>query len=60
MEEAEKVVKNLLEKDFRQAKVLTDGKKVRVSLFDTTDRDEALRKLKEAKVNYRDAWLLKQ
>ncbi|NQV01812.1 MAG: SPOR domain-containing protein [Bacteroidia bacterium] len=60
LKESEKVVQQLMAKDYKQAKVLQEGKKIRVSIFDTDDRGEALRLLKEAKILYKDAWLFKQ
>ncbi|MBE0647658.1 MAG: hypothetical protein IH596_07740 [Bacteroidales bacterium] len=60
LKEAEKVVQQLIAKDYTQAKLLQNGEKVRVSIFDTLDRDEALRLLREAKTLYKDAWLFKQ
>ncbi len=60
LKESEKVVHQLREKDYKQAQVLQEGKKIRVSIFDTKDRDEALRLLKQAKTLYKDAWLFKQ
>jgi len=60
LKEAEKIVQQLLVKDYKQTKILQNGEKIRVSIFDTADRDEALRMLREAKVLYKDAWLLKQ
>ena len=60
LKDTEKVVQQLLSKDYRQAKVLQEGKKIRVSMFDTDNREEALRLLKKAKTIYKDAWLFKQ
>ncbi|MBL7138151.1 MAG: SPOR domain-containing protein [Bacteroidales bacterium] len=60
LKEAEKVMQQLLAKDFKQAKILQNGEKIRVSIFDTADREEALHLLKEARKLYHDAWLLKQ
>jgi len=58
--EAEKVVEQLKSNQYNQARIIQNGGKIRVSLFDTSDRDEALRLLKEAKKLYKDAWLYKQ
>lgn len=58
--EAEKVVRQLLDKGFTQARILKNGDKVRVSMYDTADRDESLKLLREAKTIYKDAWLFKQ
>jgi hypothetical protein len=58
--EAEKIVNQLITENYQQAKVLKDGEKVRVSLFETSNREEALRLLKQAKTRYKDAWLLKR
>jgi len=60
VKEAEKTVQQLQAKGYSQAKILRNNDQVRVSIFDTSDRDEALRLLKEAKTLYKDAWLLKQ
>lgn len=60
MKEAEKVVEQLKSKEYYQARIIQNGGKIRVSLYDTRDRDEALRLLKEAKKIYKDAWLYKQ
>lgn len=60
LKEAENIVQQLLAKDYKQAKILQNGEKSRVSLFDTADRDEAMHMLREAKTLYKDAWLLKQ
>ncbi len=60
LKEAEKVVQQLLAKGYQQSKILQNGEKVRVSIFDSADRDEATRRLSEAKTLYKDAWLFKQ
>jgi len=59
LSEAENVVKQLLAKGYKQSKILQNGEKLRVSIFDSADRDEAIRRLSEAKTLYKDAWLLK-
>ncbi|MBN1198602.1 MAG: SPOR domain-containing protein [Bacteroidales bacterium] len=60
LKEAEKIVQQLLAKGYTQSKILQNGEQIRVSIFDTADRDEALRLLREAKTLYKDAWLLKE
>lgn len=58
--DAEKEVQKLLARGYSHARVLKSREKVRVSMFDTGDRTEALRYLKEAKGIYPDAWLFRQ
>jgi len=60
LKEATKLVQQLTVKGYSQARVLQSEEKIRISLYDTADRDEALRLLKEAKKLYPDAWLFKQ
>ncbi|MFH1937904.1 MAG: SPOR domain-containing protein [Bacteroidota bacterium] len=60
LKEAKQVMQQLLAKDYKQAKILRNGEKIRVSIFDTANREEALRLLKEARLLYKDAWLYKQ
>ncbi|MBL6949642.1 MAG: hypothetical protein ISR57_03260 [Bacteroidales bacterium] len=56
---SEKLARQLIEKGYPKASVLTHDNKVRVSIFHTTNRERALQMLRETKVTYRDAWLYK-
>lgn len=57
-EAAEKYAVSLRAAGYPAAKVLSTGGKVRVSAFDSRDRNEATARLKEIRKAYRDAWLL--
>ncbi|MFH1161513.1 MAG: SPOR domain-containing protein [bacterium] len=59
LKEAEKVVQDLQAKGYKDAKLFDSDSKIRVSIFEDTDREKAIQKLKEAKVIYQDAWLFK-
>lgn len=57
---SDKLSSNLKAGDFPDARVLYKDGKIRVSVFETTDKATAMAKLKEVKKIYRDAWLLKR
>jgi len=54
-----KVIKLYSGKGFTQVESLVKAGKARISVFKTSDRATALARLKEIKVQYKDAWLLK-
>ncbi len=60
LKESQKVVQQLLKKGYTKAMVLTYDNKVRVSIFNTTNREKANQMLREAKGLYHDAWLYKR
>jgi hypothetical protein len=59
-ETAGKLVTKLREGDYPDAKVLDRDDKIRVSVFQSSDKATVMAKLKEVKKTYKDAWLLKR
>ncbi|TRZ71845.1 MAG: hypothetical protein D4R97_06350, partial [Bacteroidetes bacterium] len=59
LKDTTKVIKLYSGKGFTQVRSLEKAGKARISAFETSDRAAALARLKEIKVQYRDAWLLK-
>jgi hypothetical protein len=59
MEAATKLANTLKSKDYPDAKVITAGDKIRVSVFESPVKTTATAKLREVKRTYRDAWLFK-
>ncbi len=59
-EAANKLVSSLQAKGYPDAKLLESNGKLRVSIFESTDKAGIMLKLKEVKKIYRDAWLLKR
>ncbi|MCX6267207.1 MAG: hypothetical protein NTW16_07600 [Bacteroidetes bacterium] len=57
---ANKLVKNMQTGDYPHAKVLNTEGKIRVSVFETSDKGTASVKLREVKKSYKDAWLYKR
>ncbi len=57
---ANKLVADLKAGDYPNAKVLEKDNKIRVSVFESTDKSAVMAKLKEVKKKYADAWLLKR
>lgn len=60
MEAARKLADDLRLKGYPQAQVLEKDGKTRVSVFGSADKPTAAAKLKEVKMVYKDAWLLKE
>jgi len=61
LEAARKLVEELKAGGYPDALVLDKDNKIRISVFSSTDKSIATRKLKEVKqTNYKDAWLLKR
>ena len=56
---ANKLVIDLNAKGYKDARVLSNDNKIRVSICEATDRAEATRLLSETKKSFKDAWLLK-
>jgi len=59
-EAAEKLAGTLRTGEYPAARVLDEDQKIRVSVYETTDRAAATVKLREVKRTYKDAWLLKK
>jgi hypothetical protein len=59
LDDANKLVITLNGQGFKDARVISTENKIRVSIFEASDRSEATRLLGEAKKTYKDAWLLK-
>jgi hypothetical protein len=59
-EAAIKLVNTLKSKGYTDAKLLENNGKLRVSIHESHDKAAITVKLKEVKVTYRDAWLLKK
>jgi hypothetical protein len=58
-ESAAKLAEELRMQDYPDARVLDSNGKIRVSVFGPSDKTTATKKLKEVKLRYKDAWLLK-
>jgi hypothetical protein len=56
---ANKLVIDLNAKGYKDARVLSNDNKIRVSIYEATDRAEATSLLSEAKKSFKDAWLFK-
>jgi hypothetical protein len=56
---ANKFVIDLNSRGFKDARVLSNDNKIRVSIYEADDRAEATRLLSEAKKSFKDAWLFK-
>lgn len=56
---AEKLVKSLKDEGYPDAKILEKDGKARVSIFESADRNIIMAKLREVKLRYKDAWMLK-
>jgi hypothetical protein len=57
---AKELVNSLKNKEYPEAKVLETEGKIRISVFESSDKASAMTKLKEVKRTVKDAWLLKQ
>lgn len=57
---ANKLVATLKAAEYPAARVLDADNKIRVSVFESSDKAAAMAKLKEVKKIYKDAWLLKR
>lgn len=57
--EAEAVLKNLKAKGYQDARLVITNGKIRVSINESRDKEEATRLWREAKKSYKDAWLFK-
>jgi hypothetical protein len=57
--EAENVLKDLKAKGYTEARIIETNGKIRVSMYQHANREEATKLLREAKKLYKDAWLLK-
>jgi len=60
LKDTAKFVKFYSEKGYPAAKSLVIKGKARISIYETSDRTEAMAKLREVKLQYKDAWLLKR
>jgi hypothetical protein len=59
LKDTAKIVKLYANKGFPAVKSLEKEGKARISVFESSDRAETIAKLKEIKLQYHDAWLLK-
>jgi hypothetical protein len=59
LQSAKQEAQKLRKKGYAKSVVLNYDKKIRVSLYDGTDREVAISKLREARKLYHDAWLYK-
>jgi len=59
LKDTTKVIKLYVSKGFTAVRGLEKEGKARISVFESSDRNEAIARLKEIKVQYHDAWLLK-
>jgi hypothetical protein len=59
LKDTAKVIKLYVSKGFTAVKSLEKEGKARISVFESSDRNEAIARLKEIKRQYHDAWLLK-
>jgi hypothetical protein len=59
LEAATRLVRDLKATDYPQARVLTQDKKIRVSVFESPAKTAAVAKLREARKRYHDAWLFR-
>jgi len=60
LDASEKLASTLRAGGYPGAKVLENDGKIRVSVFETTDKALVMAKLREVKKTYKDAWLLKK
>ena len=60
LDAAKKMVNELRAGEFPEAVVLEKDDKIRVSVFESSDKPMVMTKLKEVKKTYKDAWLLKR
>jgi len=59
LKDTAKVVKLFITKGFSTVKSLEKDGKARISVFESADRNETIARMKEIKLQYHDAWLLK-
>jgi len=59
LKEATQLVSNLISKGYKDAKVFVSDTKIRVSLSEHTNRENAIQELNQVRLLYPDAWLFK-